>query len=507
MIGRRQAYETAVAEFETQWPLLLGVFVFTLALWAQTSAMVGVFFDDGIYVQLAKSLAEGTGYRSMHLPDAPVAVHYPPVYPLLLSLLWRLWPSFPANVTLFQLLDAASLGLAATFIGLHVRRTELPSFVSAGVLALAFMAFPLLTLVGVRFSEPVFLVLAAGALLVSDTSDDSVRTAVLAGALAGVATLTRSIGITVVGGVVLGMWLSGRRRSSIICGSTAAVFVIPWLVFLVAHRDGIDPLLVSNYGTYGQFAGQAGVMGVVAGLDLRAFGPLRRLLMPAAPALIAWPLAGLLITALGVGVWRAFKESPVLASTVVLYLAVVTLWPYAPDRFVWIALPWIAILLAMGVRYGWSKGSVVRLGTLVLVAAVAVGYGPRELRSLSTRGFAHTASEPSERFVLLATSISTALPAEAIVATDGEALVHLYSGRRTVPVYMFELEGRVGVRFSTDSTVAYWCRQGVTHIAASAPAADVVLLFDELKSHPDVELRTLFEVTAGPSLSEFTCRR
>jgi len=507
VIDRRLVYERALAEFETHWPILLGVFVFTLALWAQTSAMVGVFFDDGIYVQLAKSLAEGTGYRSMHLPDAPVAVHYPPVYPFLLSLLWRLWPSFPANVTLFELFDAASLGLAATFIGLHARRIELPSFLSAGALVLAFMAFPLLTLVGVRFSEPVFLALAAGALLASDTDDDSVRTAVLAGALAGVATLTRSIGITVVGGVVLGMWLSGRRRSAVLSGFTAAVFVIPWLVFLVVHRAGIDPLLVSNYGTYGQFAGQAGIVGVVAGLDLRAFDPLRRLLLPAAPALIAWPLTGLLVTTLGVGVWRAFKESPVLASTVVLYLGVVTLWPYAPDRFVWIALPWIALLLAMGGRYGWSKGSLVRWGTLLLVAAVAMGYGPRELRSLSTRGFAYTASAPSEQFVLLATSISAALPAEAIVATDGEALVHLYSGRRTVPLYMFELEGRVGVRFSTDSTVAYWCRQGVTHVAASVPAADIVPLFDELESRTDVELRTLFEVTAGPSLSEFTCRR
>ena len=469
--------------------------------------MVGVFFDDGIYVQLAKSLAEGDGYRSMHLPDAPVAVHYPPAYPFILSLLWRLWPSFPANVTLFELWDAASLGLAATLIALHSRRIALPSPMSAGALVLAFIAFPLLTLVGVRFSEPLFLLLAAGAVLVADSEDQSVRTAVLAGVLAGVATLTRSIGIAVIGGVVLGMFASGRRRSALIAGSTATVIIVPWLVFLMAHRDGVDPLLVSNYGTYGQFAGQAGILGVLGGLDLRAFDPLRRLLMPAAPPFVAWPLTMLLVLAFGAGAWRSFQRSPVLVTMVVLYLAVVTLWPYTPDRFVWIALPWIALLVAMGGHYAWSKGSVTRWGALLLVAAIAVGYGPREFRSLTTRGFANTALAPSGQFVLLASSISSALPGEAIVATDGEALVHLYSGRRTVPVYLFELDGRDAVQFPTDSTVAYWCRQGVTHVATSVPAADVEPLFDALESHPSVELRPLFQVTAGPRLLEFTCQR
>ena len=507
MNTQRRAYDSAVEAFAFHWTSLLGVFVFAIAIWAQTNAMVGVFFDDGIYVQLAKSLAEGDGYRSMHLPDAPVAVHYPPAYPFVLSLWWRLWPSFPANVTLFEVWDAASLGLAATLIALHSRRAAMPAVMSASALALAFIAFPLLTLVGVRFSESLFLLVAAGSVLVADSDDQSVRAAVLAGALAGVATLTRSIGVAVIGGVVLGMLVSGRRRNALLAGSTGAVLLIPWLIFLVAHRDGVDPLLVSNYGTYGQFAGQAGIVGVLAGLDLRAFDPLRRLLLPAAPALVAWPLTGLLVAAFGAGAWSGFKKSPVLVATVVLYLGVVTLWPYTPDRFVWIALPWIAILMAMGGQYAWSNGSVTRWGALLLLAAIAVGYGPREFRSLTTRGFANTALAPSGQFVLLTTSISSALPADAIVATDGEALVHLYTGRRTVPVYLFELDGRDAVEFPTDSTVAYWCRQSVTHVAASIPAADIEPLFEALESHPAVELRPLFQVTAGPRLLEFTCQQ
>lgn len=98
------------------WPLLagingamaLGLAVFAVALWAQTGALVGAFVDDGFYVTLAQSLAEGHGYRNLNLPGAPPHVRYPFLYPAALSLLWRLWPQFPANVALVQLFDSAA---------------------------------------------------------------------------------------------------------------------------------------------------------------------------------------------------------------------------------------------------------------------------------------------------------------------------------------------------------------------------------------------------------------
>lgn len=80
------------------WPGLLGLVVFAIALWAQTDALAGVFYDDGIYLSLARSLAEGEGFRYGHLPGDPAGVRYPFLYPYVLSFLWRVWPSFPANL-------------------------------------------------------------------------------------------------------------------------------------------------------------------------------------------------------------------------------------------------------------------------------------------------------------------------------------------------------------------------------------------------------------------------
>lgn len=58
---------------------------------------------------LGKALATEQGYRFLHLPDAPAATHYPPVYPLLLTFLWKLAPSFPENVSMFLLANALLL--------------------------------------------------------------------------------------------------------------------------------------------------------------------------------------------------------------------------------------------------------------------------------------------------------------------------------------------------------------------------------------------------------------
>src|SRR6184192_2294375 len=79
-------------------PSLAAAIAIAAGLVAVNGLPVGGFFDDAFYVILAKSLATGHGYRNLNLPGAPFASHYPPGYPLFLSALWRLWPTFPANV-------------------------------------------------------------------------------------------------------------------------------------------------------------------------------------------------------------------------------------------------------------------------------------------------------------------------------------------------------------------------------------------------------------------------
>jgi hypothetical protein len=489
---------------DRHWPALVGLAVFATALWAQTSAMVGVFFDDGIYVTLAKSLAEGTGYRSIHLPDAPPAVHYPPLYPLALAALWKLWPSFPENVTLFKLFDSAMLGLAAWIIAVHARRTQLPTLAQYVVVALGMTAFPMLTLVGVRFSEPLFLVLFAGAIAIADRTRTSLGGAVAAGALAGLATLTRSIGLAAVLGIPLALWFRGQRKEAVIAGLTGVLVVLPWWLWLARHAGTIDPRLASNYGTYTQFAGQAGLSGLLAGLDLQSLGPFPRLLLPALPTVVWISLAVLLAAAVVIGVVSLARRVPTLGWVLLIYVGIVTLWPFTPDRFMWILLPWVGLFGVGGALRAWGWGRLPRVLTVVLGVAVVFGFGWSQVISVADRRFTVTADQSSRPFALLTTGIASAVPEDAVVASDGEAMIYLYTGRRAVPAYLFRLEERSMTPFGVDTTTAYFCESGVTHLATSWLGGDLLPLFEALQAGDSI-VTPQFTVTDGPALFAFRC--
>lgn len=494
-------------ELEARWPLILALGVFALALWAQPNAMVGVFFDDGVYVALAKSLAEGHGYRNVHMPYAPPGVHFPFLYPVVLSLLWRLWPSFPANVTLFQLFDAFALASAAWLVARHAARWASP-VARYVALPIGFAAFPLLTMVGVRLSEPLFLALTAGALFATDRHRPVLRHAVAAGGLAGLAMLTRSIGLAVVAGVVLAFLLRGHRRLAAGALVTALLVVSPWIAWVVIVGDLLDPRLTANYGNYVADVREAGILALITGVDLRAFGPIARLGLPALPSWMWYPAAMALV---GVVVWGAVgvaRPARALVSVLAFYLALVTVWLFTPDRFIWVLLPWVCMLGVMGATDLWRRHMAFRPVVALLGLAVTFGFLKAEARSLTRRGFAAAAEGISAPFAVLAPSVKEETAPHAVIAGADEALMFLYSGRRSVPGVLFQWEGAGGRKYlSSGETAAFYCDMGVTHIASTGPGDEVHRIIDPLLSESGSVVVPLWQLTNGPALYQFRCPR
>ena len=479
--------------------------MFALALWAQTNALIGSFYDDGIYVTLAKALAEGQGYRNINLPGAPAGVHYPVLYPAVLAVLWRTWPSFPANAVLFQLCDSALLGVSAWLIARSSERWPTSRSVRVAALALGFLAFPLLTMIGVRFSEPLFLVLAVAAASIADREHLTVTGVVAAGVLAGLAVLARSIGVSVVGGIVLALWLRRERRAAFVALATATLVLAPWFVWTATHGHEIDHRIAANYGTYATDAGQAGLGAFIRGLNFGALSPLARLAIPILPLWLWYPMA-LLLAAMAVwGAVRIAPRAPALVASTAFYVTIVSLWPFVPDRFMWIMMPLLALFVAEATSAAWHRGLPGRVVVGILGLVLATGYLRREVVSLGGRYFARTAEDASTPIRILAPAIAAGTPENAVIASEAEAGIYLYSGRHAVPSTLFRWNGRETLDLPVDTVVQYYCDAGVTYIALPGPTGGAAPVVDRLRLRGDSSVVRVFAITGGPALYRFRC--
>jgi hypothetical protein len=207
----------------------------------------------------------------------------------------------------------------------------------------------------------------------------------------------------------------------------------------------------------------------------------------------------------GLGAVRSVRPAPSLIATLLLYLLAVTLWPYVPDRFIWLVLPWILVVVAVGGADLARRGRGPAVAVAVLALLATAGYMRREAISLGTRGFAAESTGISRSFRLLAPSIAAETPDDAVIASSDEALIYLYTGRRAVPNYVFRWDGRDPTPLSDSRIRDYFCNMGVTHVVLTGPAANAAEVVARLARRDDVTLRSLFAFTDGPSLSRFEC--
>jgi hypothetical protein len=442
-----------------RWPVVAtAAAALVLGVFAMNPLPIGAFHDDARYLLLARSIAQGTGYRFTFVPGQPAGTHFPPAFPLLLAALWRAAPAFPASVTLFKLLNALMLPVAALAVFAFARaRAGLAPWAAAGV-ALAFAgSVPILFLDGVLFSEPFFIAALFGALLVAEAAvapaagprrageTPLLRIALAAGLAIGAVTMIRTVGIALGVGLVAILVLRRRWRAVWAAVAGIAVFVVPWQLWTMRHGGDIPPVLFGDYGTYGSWVGAAlrtdgpGFMLRVAEANLRGFGILLRLFgVAGAP----WPVRALvalpLVVALAVGTARLARRAPVSVASAAAYLLVVLAWPGTPDRFLWPVWPLFLTAAACGAAavVDWqpapSPRRAARLSELAALAACAVlfaAWNAGEYRTRSWEGPAQSNAKLAEA----ASETAAQLP-DGLVATDFDATVSLYTGRPAVPL-------------------------------------------------------------------------
>jgi 4-amino-4-deoxy-L-arabinose transferase-like glycosyltransferase len=137
--------------------------MFYCAVWATPAA--GLVHDDGIYIATAKAMANGDGYILPSLPGSPPQTKFPPLFPLLLSLAWRLNPRFPDNVPLLKIIPVAGVLLTSVLTWLIARRLAFSRW-NAWLIALFVAALPSsLYFSGLVMSESLYAAFASLAVL------------------------------------------------------------------------------------------------------------------------------------------------------------------------------------------------------------------------------------------------------------------------------------------------------------------------------------------------------
>jgi hypothetical protein len=424
---------------------------------------VGVYYDDGIYLILGKALATGEGYRYLNLPGHPAATHYPPGYPALLALLWTIAPSFPENVALFKLVNAVLLSLAAAGLFLFARRELKLGYAGAATaILLGFLTVPVLAVAGVLFSEPLFLALLAVALPACERAlrDDRSRTVVAAAILAGVTTLVRSLGISLVGALVLGLLLRRRRRAAAQAALVAGAVLLPWQLWTTVHTGELPRVVAGSYGSYTAAFRETlrtngvGYVARVAGYNVRDLArPIGAVFAPGTRKVTRSLAVLAAIAVVGAGATLLTRRAPATALFLLGYAAIVVSWPYAPDRFLWGVWPLLLLTLTLGaataVRGVRARraGSLSRGANAMLVAAaalLAVGLVSYNARGYRERWWDAAQRSVARRALPLVEWTERYTGPHDVIASDNDPLVHLYTWRYVVPSARWAAEAYPG---------------------------------------------------------------
>jgi len=434
-------------------PVALVAFVMVLALMTVTPWPVGAFQDDAIYTVLAKALATGEGYRMINLPGAPHATHFPPGYPLFLSLLWRASPSFPENIVLFKFANAVWLSLAALGAWAFCRaRLGWNPLHSALAGAVGTLAIVVLLVTGVVLSEPMFMALLFPALLLTEraAAGGSVRMAIAAGLACGALALVRTLGAVIVPAALVVMIWRRHWWSAVALATAAALCLVPWQLWLGSWQHEIPPVLMGKYGAYGPWMAQGyrdGGLAFARDVAVANVQSLDRFLGFAfMPMATAWPRAVAFMAAcvlIATGARVLVRRAPVTALFLAAYAAVIMVWPFEPERFVLAVWPLLTICGLAGISaiWSWRPASAAPRGlryvSIALSATLVLGFAVYNARGYRNQWWASVQRDAGQRAKPIVEWVAASTAPSDVLMTDDDLIVYLYTGRRGMPTSTF----------------------------------------------------------------------
>lgn len=404
----------------------------------------GSLHDDGIFFVTAKSLASNH-FRIESLPEQPPQTKFPPLYPLYLSIAWRLDSHFPENLMTAMCLSwialAACLGLSWT-VYRRQKFSEVRCSIMVGLLAVN----PYMILFGTHlFSEIFFTSLVLVVFIVAP------RSSIAAGLVAGCAYLSRTAGIALLISVpAVYLWRREGRRA-LQFGAAMLPAVIGWSIWTrLNHAPAGDTTLLyyTDYIRYQFLNVGLDNLGVVLwkNIDQVLYG-IGSLVFPKVfetlPMKILSEVIGIAMIS---GTVRLARRGVLVhyAAFAAVSAGMLFVWHFPPtERFV---LPLYPLLIAglaeelthfaRMLRAGFQHREASQRAAARIFAAIAVAIfgGAAVTEGYVTFAFLHEAAEQNRAKLrdLRRTYdwISANLPESATVLSYDDPLLYLYTGRR-----------------------------------------------------------------------------
>jgi hypothetical protein len=467
----------------------------------------GLYVDDAWYLLLAKALATGQGYQLINAPTPGIVPLFPPGYPFLLSLVYRLTGDFPANIMWLKLVSVFSLvGLGWLGYEYLTRDRHVPR---GGALALAILAILSPQLVffatSTLMAECLFALLVVAVVLTIERGvrlhreEGRIRWPlfVIGGILAAASYLTRGAGIVLLIGLLLYLLKERLWRPVLVLVLLFVVTLGPWTLYVAQHpvteAQQFEQAgnIVMRYSTafWQRWAGETSLgtialaelpervwtnfLSMVTGDTLKILAFQAYLWGAASTAgsvdqgIPLWIsiLSSLLFLVILVGYVAALRRGVTLAEIALpLMVGLILLWPFETTRFLLPLSLFFHLYLFQGAAEirAWWKGREegafyagrslkVVLGVLLLLSLWSHGsyLSVYHFGSLFEKVRWVSAAEENEQLMRW---ISTNLPATEILVASNPALVHLATGHKTVgldstPGRLERLRRELGVRY------------------------------------------------------------
>ncbi|MBI1325591.1 hypothetical protein GC170_20705 [bacterium] len=405
-------------------------------------------FDETGYLILARSLADGRGYREIDKPAAPVHSHFPPGWPATLATCWTFTSDSIDARTVVAHAVVVVLWFSAVVLWSRWFASPFPEVVAIPLSVALAANWLWIRLAGELRSETLFIMLSAIVLLAIPSAPERVsgRRAAGIGGIVGLAILTRHIGVALAGAVLIEFVLRRYWRAAIQVILISAVIVLPWAVtqWVVGHGTQAELLLAKSdrNDSYTNLIGSQLVF-YVRRLPDSLFGPF----VETATVFRDDPLAATLSTALAavfasvwsIGLVRMIRNES--ARPAGLYLAcslvILVVWPFTEaGRFLIPLVPLNLAALVLGLdRIGFSI-SRLNLKLRYVVRSVPVSIALASLPFGLYTGLKAWRTDPAQAdapFEAACRWIAGNLPADAVVASRHPGDVYWRSSRVGVP--------------------------------------------------------------------------